>query len=54
MAEDREETFSRFRPSSELSRANASAGRPFLATPTFLSMLENAIAGVRRLGGVNP
>jgi thiamine biosynthesis lipoprotein len=47
-----EERFSRFRPLSELSRLNASSGRPFRASPQFFSLLEVGLQLAERSGGL--
>ena len=43
---------SRFRPDSELSRLNASGGRPMAATPLFLQAVEAALRAARLTAGL--
>lgn len=50
--EESEETMSRFRPESELSRLNRSAGRPFVASPTLFQVISDAISWSYATGGV--
>ena len=45
------EALSRFRPGSDLSRLNRSAGRPARAAPLLLQVLEAALAAARATGG---
>ncbi|MFN8593050.1 MAG: FAD:protein FMN transferase [Thermomicrobiales bacterium] len=52
LAEEWECRFSRFRPDSILSRLNAANGIPIEVDQTFLEMLDDALAGVRRTGGM--
>lgn len=47
-----EQRFSRFSPLSELSRLNAAAGRPFMASPALFRMVELALSLARRSGGL--
>lgn len=47
-----EAALSRFRPESELSQLNLSAGRPFAASPLLREVLGEAIAGAERSGGL--
>jgi len=47
-----EETLSRFRPRSELSALNASAGRPFHASPLLFSVVSEATAAARLTNGL--
>jgi len=47
-----EATLSRFRPESELSRLNRSAGRVFPASPTLFAVVEQALAAARDTDGV--
>jgi FAD:protein FMN transferase len=49
---DRERTFSRFLPSSELASVNASAGRPTVVSPEFAEMLERSLALAAETGGL--
>jgi len=51
-AEDWEEQFSRFRPRSELSRLNESAGRAAPVSAGFLVVLDAALAAYERTGGL--
>ena len=51
-AEGWEERFSRFRPQSELSRLNESAGRPMPVSAGFLAVLEAALAAYKRTDGL--
>jgi thiamine biosynthesis lipoprotein ApbE len=41
--QERDELFSRFRPGSELNRANAAAGGAMLVSPLFASAVETAL-----------
>jgi thiamine biosynthesis lipoprotein len=50
--EQRDATFSRFRPDSELSRVNAAAGPIVHASPTFLAAVSAALAAARTTGGL--
>ncbi len=47
-----EAALSRFRPESELSRLNASAGRPFAASPLLLDVVDAALRAARATDGV--
>jgi thiamine biosynthesis lipoprotein len=47
-----EEALSRFRPDSELTLLNATAGRPFAASPLLLEVLGLALDASRRTGGL--
>jgi thiamine biosynthesis lipoprotein len=47
-----ESQFSRFRPDSELSRLNASAGKTFPATPKLRHVLQRAIRAAGETGGL--
>ena len=47
-----EARFSRFRALSELSRLNASAGRPFCASPRLFELAEASLELARRSGGL--
>jgi thiamine biosynthesis lipoprotein len=49
---EREETFSRFRPESELNAVNAAAGRPTVVSPVFASMLERSLALAAETNGL--
>src|SRR4051794_38893991 len=49
-----EQTLSRFRPSSELSRLNAQAGRPAQGSAVLGAVLEWALRVARRTGGLFP
>ncbi|KAB8162117.1 FAD:protein FMN transferase [Streptomyces sp. 3MP-14] len=49
---DVEATFSRFVPDSDVSRANAGAGRPVAVSDLFLHVLTEAVAYQRRTGGL--
>lgn len=51
LAEEWENTFSRFRPTSELSLFNTSGGLPTTVSEQFLAVLMAALAGYRRTGG---
>jgi thiamine biosynthesis lipoprotein len=54
-AEEWEKLFSRFRPQSELSRLNESAGRPQAVSTEFLVVFDAARAAYERTGGLfNP
>jgi FAD:protein FMN transferase len=48
---DLEARWSRFRPDSELSRLNASAGRPMVVSPETLDLIGRAVEGWRLTGG---
>ncbi len=50
--EEREATFSRFRPSSELARVNAAPGSAVSVSPTFAAALRAAIGAARSTGGL--
>jgi thiamine biosynthesis lipoprotein len=50
--EDWEQTFSRFRPESELCRVNDCAGRPVVVSPKFFSVLETALEAARATDGI--
>ena len=50
--EDRDRTFSRFRPASELCAVNRAAGAPTLVSPGFAAMLACALAVARRTDGL--
>jgi thiamine biosynthesis lipoprotein len=50
--EDVESRLSRFRPESELSLMNLSAGRPFAASPLMLEVVRAALAAARKSGGL--
>ena len=47
-----EETMSRFLPSSELSRLNSSAGRPFAASPQLFGVIAEAMKWASDTGGI--
>ena len=47
-----EARLSRFRPDSELSRLNRSAGRPFAASRLLFDLVENALTWRRQTGGI--
>lgn len=47
-----ERHLSRFRPSSELCLLNASAGRPFIASPLLIEVLTGALAAAEETNGV--
>jgi thiamine biosynthesis lipoprotein len=47
-----EEALSRFRPDSELSRLNRSAGSPFQASPLLRQVLSGALEAAARTGGL--
>lgn len=47
-----EQRLSRFRPDSELSRLNASQGKPFHASPLLWAALKKALAEARRTDGI--
>jgi FAD:protein FMN transferase len=47
-----ETALSRFRPNSELSRLNRSAGRPFSASPLLFSLVESSLAWRSQTGGI--
>jgi FAD:protein FMN transferase len=49
---DREATFSRFRPDSELNAVNAAAGRPTVVSPVFACMLERSLSLAAETGGL--
>jgi thiamine biosynthesis lipoprotein len=49
---DREATFSRFRPESELNAGNAVAGRPTVVSPVFACMLERSLSLAAETGGL--
>ena len=46
-----DESFSRFRPDSEVSRVNAAAGRAVRVSPRFVQVLDLAVGGARRSHG---
>lgn len=50
--EEIEEAFSRFKPESELSRLNASAGRPFKASPLLFKAVKASLGAARATGGL--
>jgi thiamine biosynthesis lipoprotein len=50
--EERDRVFSRFRPGSELNRANASAGRSTVVSPLFASMVELALTAWEQTDGL--
>lgn len=50
--ESMEARFSRFRPDSELSRLNRSAGSPFVASSVFLGVLKGALAAAEETQGL--
>jgi thiamine biosynthesis lipoprotein len=50
--ESMEARFSRFRPDSELSLLNLSAGKPFVASSVFLEVVTSAIAAAEETGGL--
>jgi len=50
--EEWEQTFSRFRPESELSHLNDLAGRPVKVSPLFLHVLETALEAARATDGI--
>jgi thiamine biosynthesis lipoprotein len=47
-----EARFSRFQPLSELSRLNASAGRPFIASPKLFQLVKTALAAAQAHDGL--
>lgn len=47
-----DERFSRFRPGTELSHVNGSAGVPTQVSPTFLRMVETSLRAARTTGGL--
>ena len=47
-----EAAVSRFRPESELSRLNRSAGRPFVASPLLFTLVAEALEAARATGGL--
>jgi FAD:protein FMN transferase len=49
---DRERTFSRFLPDSELTAVNAAAGRPTVVSAVFAGMLERSLALAARTDGL--
>jgi thiamine biosynthesis lipoprotein len=49
---ERDQTFSRFLPDSELNGVNDAAGRPVRASPSFAAMLALALAAARETGGL--
>jgi thiamine biosynthesis lipoprotein len=50
--EEWDETFSRFRPASDLARLNAAAGRPFRAGPLLFRGVARAVEGAQATGGL--
>jgi FAD:protein FMN transferase len=49
---ERDRTFSRFLPGSELNRVNAAAGSPVRVSQAFVEMLDVALAASRETGGL--
>jgi FAD:protein FMN transferase len=49
---EREATFSRFRPASELNAVNAAAGRPTVVSAAFAQMLSRSLALAAETGGL--
>src|SRR5215472_1814095 len=47
-----EQTLSRFRPASELSRLNARAGEPVAVSPLLWAVLETSLAAARATAGL--